>query len=204
MQTARRRAALGRRSRRGRSREKSRSGTLDVRADLTIAADGRESGMRVAAPVSRRSNSARRWTCSGCGSRSTTSDPHETFGYIRGGRIMALIDRGSYWQCAYVIPKDTLAELRDARLGSVPARGRARSSRSCTIASHEIASWDDVKLLTVRVNRLQRMVSARAALHRRRRARHVADRRRRHQPGDSRRRGGGQHARAEKLTTGGA
>ena len=39
-------------------------------------------------------------------------DPHETFGYIRGGRIMALIDRGAYWQCAYVIPKGTLAELQ--------------------------------------------------------------------------------------------
>jgi 2-polyprenyl-6-methoxyphenol hydroxylase-like FAD-dependent oxidoreductase len=82
-------------------------------------------------------------------------DPHETFGYIRGGRIMALIDRGAYWQCAYVIPKGTFAELREHGLDEfrrqvsaiVPFLGERVS---------EIQSWDDVKLLTVRVDRLRR------------------------------------------------
>jgi 2-polyprenyl-6-methoxyphenol hydroxylase-like FAD-dependent oxidoreductase len=82
-------------------------------------------------------------------------DPHQTFGYIRGGRIMALIDRGVYWQCAYVIPKDTLTELQSHGL-------EAFRHEVSTIVPFlhdrvgEIASWDDVKLLTVHVNRLRR------------------------------------------------
>jgi 2-polyprenyl-6-methoxyphenol hydroxylase-like FAD-dependent oxidoreductase len=81
-------------------------------------------------------------------------DPHQTFGYIRGGRIMALIDRGVYWQCAYVIPKGTLAELQarglEAFRHDIGAIVPFLAQRA-----DEIASWDDVKLLTVRVNRLR-------------------------------------------------
>jgi 2-polyprenyl-6-methoxyphenol hydroxylase-like FAD-dependent oxidoreductase len=128
-------------------------GPVEVRADLTIAADGRESRIRIDAgltPVELGAPMDVLWL------RLTKreSDPHETFGYIRGGRIMALIDRSSYWQCAYVIPKDTLAELR--------ARGlEAFRSEIAAIVPflhdrvHELVSWDDVKLLTVRVNRLR-------------------------------------------------
>jgi 2-polyprenyl-6-methoxyphenol hydroxylase-like FAD-dependent oxidoreductase len=132
---------------------KNPDGPVEVRADLTIAADGRESRIRVAAgltPVELGAPMDVLWL------RLTKheSDPHETFGYIRDGRIMALIDRGSYWQCAYVIPKDTLTELR--------ARGlEAFRSEVAAIVPflhdrvHELVSWDDVKLLTVRVNRLK-------------------------------------------------
>ncbi|MBV9232947.1 MAG: FAD-dependent monooxygenase, partial [Candidatus Eremiobacteraeota bacterium] len=82
-----------------------------------------------------------------------SEDPHETFGYIRGGRIMALIDRGAYWQCAYVIPKGTLERLRAQGLD------RFRHDVSALVPFlrdrvHEIGTWDDVKLLTVQVNRL--------------------------------------------------
>jgi 2-polyprenyl-6-methoxyphenol hydroxylase-like FAD-dependent oxidoreductase len=132
---------------------KNPDGPVEVRADLTIAADGRESRIRVAAgltPVELGAPMDVLWL------RLTKHerDPHETFGYIRDGRIMALIDRGSYWQCAYVIPKDTLTELR--------ARGlEAFRSEVAAIVPflhdrvHELVSWDDVKLLTVRVNRLK-------------------------------------------------
>ncbi len=128
-------------------------GPVEVRADLTIAADGRESRIRVDAgltPVELGAPMDVLWL------RLTKheSDPHETFGYIRSGRIMALIDRGSYWQCAYVIPKDTLVELRERGLeafrGEIAAIVPFLHDRV-----HELAGWDDVKLLTVRVNRLQ-------------------------------------------------
>jgi len=128
-------------------------GALDVRAALTIAADGRESVLRERANLDVVELGAPmdvlwlRLTKHG-------DDPHETFGYIRDGRIMALIDRGAYWQCAYVIPKGTLAELRRRGLeqfrrdiGAIVPFLRQRAG--------EIASWDDVKLLTVRVNRLR-------------------------------------------------
>jgi 2-polyprenyl-6-methoxyphenol hydroxylase-like FAD-dependent oxidoreductase len=128
-------------------------GPVEVRADVTIAADGRESRVRVDAgltPVELGAPMDVLWL------RLTKheSDPHETFGYIRNGRIMALIDRGSYWQCAYVIPKDTLVELRERGLeafrGEVAAIVPFLRDRV-----HELAGWEDVKLLTVRVNRLQ-------------------------------------------------
>jgi 2-polyprenyl-6-methoxyphenol hydroxylase-like FAD-dependent oxidoreductase len=83
------------------------------------------------------------------------TDPHQTFGYIRDGRIMALIDRGAYWQCAYVIPKGTLDEMR--RRGLEDFRGQVSAIVPfLTDRVDELRSWDDVKLLTVRVNRLRR------------------------------------------------
>ena len=90
-------------------------GPLEVRADLTVAADGRESVVRRAAGLEIIELGAPMdvlWL------RLTKhpNDPHDTFGYVRGGRIMALIDRGEYWQCAYVIPKGTLEELRERGL----------------------------------------------------------------------------------------
>ena len=83
------------------------------------------------------------------------SDPHDTFGYIRAGRIMALIDRGDYWQCAYVIPKGTLAQLREGGLEAFQ-RQVAEIVPFLSDRAGELQSWDDVKLLTVRVNRLRR------------------------------------------------
>jgi 2-polyprenyl-6-methoxyphenol hydroxylase-like FAD-dependent oxidoreductase len=128
-------------------------GALEVRADLTIAADGRESIIRqrgglevveLGAPMDVL------WL------RLTKhhDDPHETFGYIRDGRIMALIDRGAYWQCAYVIPKGTLAELHERGLEEF-RRQVSAIVPFLTDRVDEIGSWDDAKLLTVRVNRLR-------------------------------------------------
>lgn len=129
------------------------SGPLNVHSDLTIAADGRESMLRQQAHLDVVELGAPMdvlWL------RLTKhpSDPHETFGYIRDGRIMALIDRGVYWQCAYVIPKGTHDELRRSGLEEF----RKQVSTIVPFLADrvgELASWDDVKLLTVRVNRLR-------------------------------------------------
>jgi 2-polyprenyl-6-methoxyphenol hydroxylase-like FAD-dependent oxidoreductase len=135
-------------------RARTPGGAIEVRADLTIAADGRESILRRQAGLEVVELGAPMdvlWL------RLTkrADDPHQTFGYIRDGRIMALIDRGVYWQCAYVIPKDSLAELRE--------RGLDEFRRQVSVIVpflhdrvDEIARWDDVKLLTVRVNRLRK------------------------------------------------
>jgi 2-polyprenyl-6-methoxyphenol hydroxylase-like FAD-dependent oxidoreductase len=130
------------------------NGPLEIRARLTIGADGRESVVRKAAGLALQELGAPmdvlwlRLTKRG-------DDPHDTFGYVRDGRIMALIDRGDYWQCAYVIPKGTLAELHERglpefrrQIGAIVPFLRDRVD--------ELQSWDDAKLLTVRVNRLRR------------------------------------------------
>jgi 2-polyprenyl-6-methoxyphenol hydroxylase-like FAD-dependent oxidoreductase len=133
-------------------------GPVEVRAVLTVAADGRSSIVRdragldvvdVGAPmdvlwlrVSKRDD-----------------DPHDTFGYVRDGRILALIDRGDYWQSAYVIPKGTVAGLHERGLPAF------REEIALTVPFlrdrlDEITSWDDVRLLTVRVDRLCRWYRA--------------------------------------------
>ncbi len=129
------------------------SGSLEIRADLTIAADGRESVVRRYAGLDVTELGAPMdvlWLRLS----KRPDDPHQTFGYIRNGRIMALIDRGAYWQCAHVIPKGTLAELQERgldefrrQIGAIVPFLRDRVG--------EIERWDDVKLLTVRVNRLR-------------------------------------------------
>ena len=129
-------------------------GTLDVRADLTIAADGRESQLRGRAGLDVVELGAPMdvlWLRLS----KRPEDPHETFGYIRDGRIMALIDRGVYWQCAYVIPKGTLAELHERGLDEFHAQIAAIVPFLADRVD-ELKGWDDVKLLTVRVNRLRR------------------------------------------------
>jgi 2-polyprenyl-6-methoxyphenol hydroxylase-like FAD-dependent oxidoreductase len=135
-------------------RAQTADGPVEIRADLTIAADGRESVVRERAglkPVELGAPMDVLWL------RLTKhpEDPHQTFGYIRDGRIMALIDRGDYWQCAYVIPKGTLAQLQALGLPEF----RHQVSSIVPFLSNrvdEIHAWTDVKLLTVRVNRLRR------------------------------------------------
>jgi 2-polyprenyl-6-methoxyphenol hydroxylase-like FAD-dependent oxidoreductase len=128
-------------------------GPVEIRARLTIAADGRESVLRQRAglePIELGAPMDVLWL------RLTkrADDPHETFGYIRDGRIMALIDRGAYWQCAYVIPKGSLADLQQAGLDAFRLTVGAIVPFLADRVD-EIQSWDDVKLLTVRVNRLR-------------------------------------------------
>ena len=128
------------------------TGSLEIRATLTVAADGRSSLIRERAglrPIDLGAPMDVLWLRLS----KFRDDPHETFGYIRNGRIMALIDRGAYWQCAYVISKGTFQELRarglDAFRQDVSSLVPFLSDRV-----EEIDAWDDVKLLTVQVNRL--------------------------------------------------
>ena len=73
----------------------------ELRAQLTIAADGRASSP---AQCSRSKTLARRWTSSGF-ERQSTHDKQGLRGNVERGRLIVLIDRGDYWQCAFLIPK---------------------------------------------------------------------------------------------------
>lgn len=132
----------------------SEKGPLDIRADLTIGADGRHSIIREQAglvPLKIGAPIDVLWL------RVTRKpdDPVDGLGRISRGRILVTIDRGTFWQCAFVIPKDSYAIRR--------ARGLAAfRAEIATIAPFlgdrvdEIAEWDAVKLLTVAVDRLPR------------------------------------------------
>ena len=116
-------------------------------------------------------------------------------GRFDGGTILVMLDRGDYWQCAFVIPQGRRSTaLRATGLDGVPRRHR-RLAPFLRDRVDELRDWDDVKLLTVAVDRLRQWYRPGPAVHRRRGARDVAGRRRRHQPGDPGRGRRGEHPR---------
>ena len=129
-------------------------GPLEIRSRLTVAADGRSSRLREAAQLKVRDLGAPidvLWF------RLTRlpSDTDETQGRFDAGRIFIMLNRGDYWQCAYVVPKgaygtvkaEGLRAFQDKVGGLLPFEGERAA---------ELASWDQVKLLSVQVNRLER------------------------------------------------
>jgi 2-polyprenyl-6-methoxyphenol hydroxylase-like FAD-dependent oxidoreductase len=75
-------------------------------------------------------------------------------GRITRGRMLVRIDRGDYWQCAYLVPKGGYAALKEGGLESF----RADLARLLPAGADldALRSWDDVRVLSVRVDRLTR------------------------------------------------
>jgi 2-polyprenyl-6-methoxyphenol hydroxylase-like FAD-dependent oxidoreductase len=76
-------------------------------------------------------------------------------GRFGAGQIFIMIDRGEYWQCGYVIPKGTFDAIRESGLPAF----RERVARLAPVLGEHVAelrTWDAVKLLTVRVDRVSR------------------------------------------------
>jgi len=130
------------------------TGPLDVTADLVVGADGRSSLVRKSAGLKVRDMGAPIDVLWIRLSRQP-SDGGSTLARLRRGRMLVTIDRGDYWQCAYVIFKGGLAALREKGLGFL----RSEIATAAPIFAervNEIRDWDDVKLLTVTVDRLER------------------------------------------------
>lgn len=128
-------------------------GDLEVRAELVVGTDGRHSTVRKLAGLGVEDRGAPMdvlWLRIS----KRPEDGSESLGRIEPGRFFIMIDRGDYWQCAFVIPKGGFNELRrkglDAFRLAITALKPSLANRV-----REIASWDDVKLLTVRVDRLK-------------------------------------------------
>jgi 2-polyprenyl-6-methoxyphenol hydroxylase-like FAD-dependent oxidoreductase len=130
----------------------SKGGPLEIRADVTVACDGRWSVIRDQSglPVEEfpmpidvlwfrlpRADSA-----------------PETLGYLGGGQIIIAIDRGEYWQCGAIIDKGGFDRVQDDGLPEF--RSRVASAAPFLAASLDsLTDWDQVKLLSVRANRLR-------------------------------------------------
>src|SRR5829696_4569357 len=124
----------------------------EIYADLVIGADGRSSLVRERAGLAIEDLGAPMdvfWMRI----PKQPSDENQTLGRIDAGHILALIDRGDYWQCAFVIPKGSAEELRQRGLPALIDTS-AELVPGLRHGLHELRSWDDVKLLTVQVNRL--------------------------------------------------
>ena len=86
-------------------------------------------------------------------------DGSQTLGRIQAGHLFVMLDRGDYWQCAFLIPKGGYDELRRKGLAAFRAE-IVDLSPALANRVDEIASWDDVKLLTVKVDRLKQWYRA--------------------------------------------
>jgi 2-polyprenyl-6-methoxyphenol hydroxylase-like FAD-dependent oxidoreductase len=85
--------------------------------------------------------------------RRKSDDPTDVMGLFEAGHIFIMINRGDYWQCGYVIPKGSFDEVRRAGLAQFCAQ-LARTMPLFADRVGELASWDQIKLLTVAVDRL--------------------------------------------------
>ena len=130
------------------------SGARTIRADLVVAADGRRSRMRERAGLSVIDVGAPIDVLWFRLPRSET-DPDQPLGRIDPGQFTVLINRGAYFQCALVIPKDGFAGIRAEGLPAFESRV-ARAAPLLANRVGAIGSFEDVKLLTVTIDRLAR------------------------------------------------
>jgi 2-polyprenyl-6-methoxyphenol hydroxylase-like FAD-dependent oxidoreductase len=129
-------------------------GPLEVHADLVVGCDGRGSTVRAAAdlplydlgsPIDvlwfRLSKKA--------------GDPEQVLGHLGQDTMIVTIDRADYWQCAYVIAKGGIERVHAAGLEAFK-RAVANGAQFLSNRMDELTSFDDVKLLSVSVDRLQK------------------------------------------------
>ncbi len=135
-------------------RAKSAQGQLEIRAGLTVAADGRHSVIRQKASLETVNLGAPMDVLWMHISRAE-SDPSMTLGRIVAGKFLAMLNRRAYWQCAFVIPKGGYDELRVRGLPAFRAQ-LAALAPFLRDRVEELANWDQIKLLTVVVDRLRR------------------------------------------------
>ncbi len=135
-------------------RAKTPDGTLTIRADLVVGCDGRHSTVREKAGLRSEDYGAPMDVLWFRVSRKA-DDTADTFGHVEAGRMMIMLDRGDYWQCAYVIQKGGIEKIKAEGL---EAFRRRVLDMSPFLADRigELKSWDDVKLLSVTVDRLEK------------------------------------------------
>ena len=134
-------------------RVKSPTGERELRADLVVGADGRRSVVREKAGLVSIDFGAPMDVLWMRLSRHPT-DPGQLFGRIDFGRIFIMIDRGNYWQCALVIRKGEFETIQRRGLDALRA-DLVEINPFLQDRVAELRDWDDIKLLTVQVDRLR-------------------------------------------------
>jgi 2-polyprenyl-6-methoxyphenol hydroxylase-like FAD-dependent oxidoreductase len=135
-------------------RAKTSDGILEIRAQLTVGADGRHSVVRERAGLEVIDLGAPMDVMWMRLSRRPT-DRGQTFGHVDQGKILVLLNRETYWQAAFVIPKGEADVIRARGLESF-RRELAEFEPFLRDRVDELRDWKDVSLLTVAIDRLAR------------------------------------------------
>ena len=129
-------------------------GPVEIRAGLTIGCDGRHSMVRERAGLEVEEIGAPMdvlWFRAG----RRANETENLFARVQTGKMLVTFDRGDYWQCAYVIAKDQFDAVK-ARGLDVFRNDVIGMAPILSAGMADVKSWDDVKLLTVAINRLKR------------------------------------------------
>jgi len=134
-------------------RAKTPGAQIEIRSALTVGADGRRSIIRERAGLEVMDLGAPMDVLWMRVSRLPT-DPGQTLGSVKAGKIFIMLDREDYWQCGFVIPKGAADEIRERGI----ERFREDVAKLAPFLGervNELRDWKDVSLLTVKVDRLR-------------------------------------------------
>jgi 2-polyprenyl-6-methoxyphenol hydroxylase-like FAD-dependent oxidoreductase len=135
-------------------RAKTQLGPVEIRAELVVGADGRRSVVREKAELEVETFGSPidvLWMRI----PRKPGDPAQTFGHIDSGRVLVMIQRNDYWQCAFVIPKGGFDAIREKGLQAF-RDDIVRLQPFLRGRENDLKSWDDIKLLTVVIDRLKK------------------------------------------------
>jgi 2-polyprenyl-6-methoxyphenol hydroxylase-like FAD-dependent oxidoreductase len=128
-------------------------GAVEIRADVTVACDGRWSVIREQSglPVTEFPMPIDvLWF-----RLPRTDSAPETLGYMGGGQMVIAIDRGDYWQCGTIIDKGSFEQVEAAGLPQFRSK-IALAAPFLATSLESLTDWDQVKLLSVRANRMRK------------------------------------------------
>ena len=139
-------------------RAKSTNGPIEIRSALTVGADGRRSIVRERAGLEVMDLGAPMDVLWMRLSR-RPGDPGQTLGRVAAGKLFIMVDRDEYWQCGYVIPKGAAEETRSQGI----EKFREEITNLAPFVRDridELRDWNDISLLTVKVDRLKKWFRA--------------------------------------------
>jgi len=142
---------------------KTPEGPLEVRARLVVGTDGRRSVVRERAGL-KIINLGAPMDVMWMRINRVPSDPAQSLGRLDRGKMFVMINRQEYWQCGFIIAKGSADEIRQRGIEAfrksileiAPFLGDRGVDRTGVDRTKELRDWNDVSLLTVAVDRLEK------------------------------------------------
>ena len=133
---------------------KGQEGEYEIRADLVVGADGRHSTIREASKLELVETGVPidvLWFRLAA----FENDPERSLGFIDHGKVLVALDRGDYWQCAFIIAKGHFDEIKSAGMEHFRAT-IARLAPYLSKSAEALSDWEQVKFLSVTIDHLKK------------------------------------------------